>query len=221
MSDRPLTLFDARQILAKYATDFDMSINQALDRIYSDGNWPGLVKELDLGAYIENGILTLPSGYKNMVAVRVDGLPCDIIPVSFEYSHSGPGEMLPFSGIRKFVDLGPVLIESAGDYPVERRQYKVLATMDDTSTVTGLVKREFRPLVDDSDYIFPGNITALKHALMAVNYEDNASLAEAEAAWSKCFMALNKDSSIQRVGVTHTMAPKVSGAGTHPVRGMY
>lgn len=220
MRDRPLTLFDARQLLAKYATDFDLSINQALERIYEDGNWPGLICEMDVTEDIADGILTLPSEYSNMVAGRVDGIPCDIVPIDFEYSHSGPGELSPSSGIWKFVDLGPRLIESAGDYPVQRRQYKVLASMSGQSVVTALLKRSFTPLVDDSDYIFPRSVTALKHALMAVNYDDNGSIQEAEAAWAKCFQLLNKGSAIQRVGVIRTMAPRVSGAGTYPIRGM-
>ena len=82
------------------------------------------------------------------------------------------------------------------------------------------MKRRFRLISDDSDYIFPGNITALKQALMAVNYDDMGNQEQAATAWASCFAALNRSAAQHRIGTPQTYAPNISGMGTTKVRGL-
>jgi hypothetical protein len=221
MHDRPLTLFDARQLLGKYAVDFDSSLNQALDRIYSEGTWPGLVTEIDLSDSITDGILRLPAEYETLFGVSLNNVPLPISPISVEYSRAGPGYRETGEGSFGLVDLGPVPVADDGDYPVLMRSYKVLFASSTSDVIRGIVKRRFRILTDDSDYIYPGNITALKHALMAVNYEDNANQEQAANSWAACFSALNRSTAQSRIGTPQVLGAQVSGLGVSKVRGFY
>jgi hypothetical protein len=221
MHDRPLTLFDARNLLGKYAVDFDSSLNQALDRIYSEGTWPGLVTEIDLSGSITGGILRLPTEYETLFGASFNGVPISIAPISVEYSRAGPGYRESGEGSFVLVDLGPVPEAAEGDYPVLVRSYKVLFAVSPGDVLRGIAKRRFRILTDDSDYIYPGNITALKHALMAVNYEDNANQEQAAVSWAACFSALNRSTAQSRIGTPQVLAVQVSGLGVSRIKPRY
>ena len=68
-NERPLTLSEARTLLSTHAhtDDFELALNEALERIYSEGIWDGVVDRIDLnpngGTYISNEIIMeeLPS----------------------------------------------------------------------------------------------------------------------------------------------------------------
>lgn len=213
MNDRPLTLLDARQALGPYATNFDSALNQAVERIHTQGTWPGLTKEVDLTDEIVDGILTLPDPYDIMLAVQLNGAPRNIFPLAVEYSHSGPGNREAGVGGGDFVDLGLQAIGDEDDGYEFRRQYKVLFDISGDDTVTGLLKRGFKYITQDDDYIYPGNIGALKNALLAINYEDEADNARAEAYWKACFDILNQTTSQIRNGTQTTATFRVFGLG--------
>lgn len=220
MIDRPLTLFDARQLLGKYAVDFDASLNLALDKIYSEGTWPGLVTEITLNTHVVDNILRLPVEYETLFGADLNDAPMTIVALSLEYSKSGPGRRTAGMGGFTLVDLGPVAVETEGSYPVMRRSYKLLFPLQTSDILTGVVKRRFRLLSDDNDYIFPSSITALRQALMAVNYDDMGNQDQAAKAWEECFKALNRSAAQHRIGTPQTYAPNISGMGTTKVRGL-
>jgi hypothetical protein len=65
-------------------------LNQVLDRVYSLGQWDGLLTELD-GLTTTNGLLILPPQYKLLTALRLScGPRVTIKPNQWKYSPSAP-----------------------------------------------------------------------------------------------------------------------------------
>lgn len=213
VNDRPLTLLDARQLLSSYATNFDSALNQAVERIHTDGTWPGLTAEVNLTSYVEDGILTLPSDFDVLLAAQINGVPQKIMPISLEYSQAGPGNREAGEGGGTLVDLGLQLTGDEGDYKKFVRQYKVLFALGGGDTLTGLLKRKFIYLTQDDQYIMPGNIGALKNALLAINFEDEADMERAAVYWKACYELLSRSASQTRNGTQQTATFQVFGLG--------
>lgn len=222
--DTVLTLLDARQLLGRYALDFDSALNLALERIYAEGTWPGLVTEVVLndpaGSFVSDGLLTLPIQYETLIAFQINETPGQIFPLSVEYTTAGPGHREAGQGI-SLVDLGFVKVADAGDYPQLLRRYKVLPALESGDVLRGLVKQRFIPLRADEDTIIPNNLNALRHALMGINYEDEGNQQQAQNSWQLCFRALNLRTSQQRIGLQFAAAPQSSGIGTGKVPQIY
>lgn len=218
MNDRPLTLLDARQLLGAYATNFDSALNQAVERIHTDGTWPGLTVEMNLTEYVVDGILTLPVEYDVLLAAQINGVPQPIMPIALEYSHAGPGNRQAGEGGGTLVDLGLQLVGEDGDYKKFARQYKVLFDLASSDSLTGLLKRRFIYLTQDDQYIFPGNIGALKNALLAINFEDEADMERAAVYWKACYDLLTRAASQNRNGTQQTATFQVFGLGAAPPR---
>jgi hypothetical protein len=214
VNDRPLTLLDARQLLGQYATNFDSALNQAVERIHTDGTWPGLTSEVDLTSSVVDGILTLPEGYDVLLAAQINGVPQAILPISLEYSHAGPGNREAGEGGGTLVDLGLQLAGDDGDYKKFVRQYKVLFDLGAGDALSGLVKRKFIYLTQDDQYIMPGNIGALKNALLAINFEDEADMDRAAIYWKACYDLLSRSASQIRNGTQQTATFQVFGLGS-------
>lgn len=70
------------------------------------------------------------------------------------------------------------------------RRYQ-LRQQDADTTVVGLVKLKFVPLVSETEPIIPDNLGALKFALTALALEDANDLAGAANHWATCFGLLN------------------------------
>lgn len=227
MVDRPLTLYDARNILGRYVVgggvqEFDSLLNQAVERIHDMGNWPALLSEVELADEVADGILTLPQDYEVMLAAQVNGVAVPIVDLTLEYSLSGPGNReAGVAGASQIVDLGQVLVGDDEDFKTYRRRYKVLFELSSADTLTGLVKQRFRPLSDDNDYIHPGNIGALKQALLAVNYEDEGDPERARTHWEACTEILDTAKAQSRQGVRQTAQMSVFGIGASKINGMF
>lgn len=228
MNDRPLTLLDARNLLGKYASDFDSAINQAVERIYDEGTWPGLITEVDVTDDVVDGILTLPEGYEVMLAAQITGLPVQIVPLSLEYSPAGPGSR-DAGGVEgatgrvggyQIVDMGQAMVGDAEDYQTLRHQYKLTFALESENILTGLLKRKFQYLTQDDDYVYPAHLTALKNALLAVNMEDEGDISRAQTYWDKCFESLNRATSQTRIGVSQSATFRIFGLGTTKPSGM-
>lgn len=86
------------------------------------------------------------------------------------------------------------------------------------NTLRCLCKRRFVPLVNDSDLVHPGNVGALKMALLAVSAE-NASLTEkAQQYWGLCYQLLDLEKGSARGAAEIRLNVKPFGAGARPVR---
>lgn len=70
-----------------------------------------------------------------------------------------------------------------------------------------LCKRRFVPVVAETDLVWPDNLGALKHALIAVRLEDQGAYEEAAAdqRWAKCYEILNQGLKQNRGAIRPTM----------------
>lgn len=96
------------------------------------------------------------------------------------------------------------------------RRYKV--GTEDSRVFRCLCKRRFVPLVNDSDLVYPGNLGALKMAVLAVSAE-NASLTEkAQEYWALCYQLLNLEKGAARGNAEIRFNFKPFGQGAKPIR---
>ena len=225
-----MTVDQARMLLWKYATadpndatgEFLMALNQAVERIYSEGIWTGLKTEVDLKPFVSLdeatlGILTLPYQYDVLLAIQIDDHPYTLIDEAVEYSPSGYGERAGGRGGNIVIDNGFVLVEDRLCH-----QYKLTSAVNPSTTLRGLVKRRFVYLEDGCDLVFPTNLGALKNALLAVNFEDQSDPERAKIYWEECYRILNSQSSLNRTGSAFPVAARMLGLGAAPsVASMY
>ena len=111
------------------------------------------------------------------------------------------------------VDGSPVelsVYEPSETNPIYRR-YKVgtlTARGDGKPWLRCLCKRRYVPAVAETDLVWPDNLGALKHALIAVRLEDQGAYEEAQAdqRWAKCYQILNQGLKQNRGAIRPTMA---------------
>ena len=203
-NERPLTLSEARTLLSAHAhtDDFELALNEALERIYSEGIWDGVVDRIDLnptgGNYISNEILTLPYDYEALIAIAIDENPTPIMARQYEFMESGPGIEDAGKGGGVVVDLG---FDDAGGTAL--RKYKILNDITADTEVEGLLKKRFKYLTLDSELVFPANIGALKHALLAVVYENEGDIERSTAFWAECYDILQSAKQVSKAGINN------------------
>jgi len=223
-----MTVDEVRILLWKYATTdpndadgrFLTALNQAAERIHSEGIWQGLKLQIDLSPYISlvdptKGILTLPYEYEAVLAMQVDDAPVFIVDEAVEYTAGGLGERTGGAGGSVVIDNGFVLTDGQ-----LLRQYKVTMPVDAQTSVRGLVKRRFVYMLDGCSLVFPNNIGALKQALLAINFEDQSDPERSKLYWEECYRILNSASSSSRTGSTFPVAARMYGLGGNNIRGM-
>lgn len=98
-------------------------------------------------------------------------------------------------------------------YTKAYRHYKLTAKMESDTAVRGIVRRRFQYLTDDTDWIYPSNINALKHGLLAVCFEDQSDPERAQIYWEQCFSILSGENSTKRAGAIVPLAAKIYGMG--------
>jgi len=89
-----------------------------------------------------------------------------------------------------------------GEYePGETRpRYRRYKTGVATQTLRCLCSRRFIPLVNETDWVMPGNIGALKAALQALKQEDANDMERTQEAWQRAYFVLNQETKIFRGG---------------------
>jgi hypothetical protein len=209
-NERPMTLSEVRALLWKHATadaadtsgDFTVALNEALERIHSEGLVPETVERVNLATsgYITNDVCQLPYLYDIMLAVNVDEVPREIIGQQLEFMPNGPGQEDAGEGGSVVIDLG--FVEVAGEM---LRQYKFLMDVD-AAEVEGLLRRRYVYLAQDTDYVKPANLGALKHALLGIVFENEGDLDRALEYWEECNRILNAEESTIKSG-THDPSP--------------
>ena len=195
----PLLLSEARTLLGGYVpqdTDFETAINEAVERIYSEGIWDGVTDRLDLTSYITDEILSLPYEYESLLSIAIDDSPTPVMGRQHEFTQAGPGIEDAGKGGSVVIDLG--FDDSSGQ---ALRKYKILQDVTATTEVVGILKKRFRFLVSDTQEVLPGNIGALKHALLAVVYENEGDISRSAAYWDECYAILQSAKQTSRAGV--------------------
>lgn len=195
----PLLLSEARTLLGGYVpqdTDFETAINEAVERIYSEGIWDGVTDRLDLTSHITDEVLSLPYEYESLLSIAIDDSPVPVMGRQHEFTQAGPGIEDAGEGGSVVIDLG--FDDSSG---VALRKYKILQNITATTEVVGILKKRFRFLVSDTQEVLPGNIGALKHALLAVVYENEGDIGRSGAYWDECYSILQSAKQTSRAGV--------------------
>ncbi len=223
-----MTVDEVRILLWKYATtdpndgdgQFLASLNQAAERIHSEGIWQGLKLQIDLSPYVDladpdKGLLTLPYEYEGVLAMQIDDSPVMIVDEAVEYTAGGYGERTGGGGGGVVIDNGFVLTNGQ-----LLRQYKITQAVNDGTGFRGLVKRRFVYMVDGCSTVYPNNIGALKQALLAINFEDQNDPERAKVYWDECYKILNSAASSSRTGSNFPVAAKLFGLGGYNVRGI-
>ena len=202
-NERNLTLAEARALLYKHATDdasdsdgtFKARLNEAIERIYTEGIWDGLTVRADLSSYVANEVLTLPYAYEAILSIAIDDNPTPIMGKQYEFMRGGPGIEDAGEGGAFVIDLG---FDSTGD---ALRRYKILQDVDSGTEIEGLIKRRYVYISSDSDVVVPSNIGALKHALLAITYEDEGDIQRSTAFWDECYNILQSAKRVNRAGI--------------------
>lgn len=121
MSSSSLTLGDVRDahydLVSGNRDDarFLRILNDAVERIYNNGKWSGLVGVVEF----ENptGFITLPRRYSAILGVQFGGTPRSTFTRYFEYSVSGPGDLDSTGNMTHLVDQGDVATSTVFETP--------------------------------------------------------------------------------------------------------
>jgi hypothetical protein len=108
-----------------------------------------------------------------------------------------------------------VAVYEPGETTPSYRRYKVTGA-ETSDSVRVLCKRQFVPVAAANDEVFPGNIGALKHGLLALNYEDQGDVERARASWAMALELLQGALKQERGGEV-TVARR-SGFGVGKIR---
>ena len=63
------------------------------------------------------------------------------------------------------------------------------------------MKLRFKYLTTDTQEVIPSNIGALKHALLAIVYENEGDIQRSTAYWDECYAILQSAKQVNRAGV--------------------
>ena len=171
-------------------------MNEALERIYTEGIWEGLTVRASVLSYITDEVLSLPYQYEAMISIAIDDNPYPIMGKQYEFMQGGPGVEDAGKGGGFVIDLG---FDAASGQSL--RKYKILTDIQSSTTAEGILKRRFVYLTSDSDEVFPSNLGALKHALLAITYEDEGDIQRSSAFWDECYAILNSAKQVNSAGV--------------------
>lgn len=224
--ERPLTLEEARRQLYQHATDdpadanytFRNALNEALERIDSHGIWEGQkarILDTQLHPLITADILTLPKAYESMIAVNIDDGPRSIFEDTHEFSANGPGTRDAGEGGSIVIDLGFNLVN--GQY---LRQYKFTEATANAE-LEALFKLRFQSVTINSDIVVPSNVGALKHAILAICYENEGALAVSLEYWAECTKILSREKETSNTGVIKTMPQNPWGVDLPTPQNLY
>lgn len=131
-------------------------------------------------------------------------------------------------GIQKPVTRGAVNIYHVGDedtllasvpgsvkYPIYRRY---MVTAPESDNVIAYCKRRALPVVNEEDYLIPGNLSALKLAMYALNFEEKSDPERAQYYWGQCLKLLNDEASEHRGGAQEIADVSPWGRGVPGIR---
>jgi len=167
-------------------------INEVVDRAYSIGRWPDSVAEVTVcdnkkiqeldstDEYYQDWFCYIDADkYDGAISFKVDGCgDYPVRPLVADYSCGGY-----WGG---FVDMGVI------DDNSERR-YKMPNGITSSNRITALMKKRWNNVYEDTDLIPIRPMSAIKAGVLAVNYENNNNIGEAQAKWQEFEQLLMRD----------------------------
>ena len=130
-------------------------------------------------------------------------LPDPVEIEAYEIVQSGTSEILKLAEIQQ------------ANTVTRYRRYRIGKDATITSqTLRLLVKRQFKPLVNSYDAVYPSNLNAIKHALLGSVAEDNADIERAQYHWTICKQLLEEELDAYRGAAKPTIRFDPSGSGS-------
>ena len=80
-----------------------------------------------------------------------------------------------------------------GDGVARYRRFRFYNSSSETKNVKLLLKRAWQPVLTQDDFIYLGNLNAIKHGLLGMLAEDNADLERAQYHWTICRQLLDEE----------------------------
>lgn len=74
-----------------------------------------------------------------------------------------------------------------------RPMYRRYKTGVSTNAIRALCRRRFVPLTEESDWVIPGNLGALRQAIDAIHKEEVDADSDADAMWARAYRLLNEE----------------------------
>lgn len=159
--------------------------------------------------------------------VRPDGTPGELVTLDAGLSvnttavFSGvqgiqkeDGEGVPFADRVSIKHLGTGLVLAELDPQMDSPLYRGYRVLDKgAKTVTAFCKRRPVSVIHEEEYLFPGNVNALRMGLMSLQFEDEGKLTEARAYFDDAIQQLNHESSRYRGGNEEHMQISPWGIG--------
>jgi hypothetical protein len=85
--------------------------------------------------------------------------------------------------------------------PVETRpSYKRYQTGDADKEIRCICRRRFVPAVNETDWVYPGNLATLEHGIRSLLFEESNDIANADAFWQRGLTFLNEEAKASRGG---------------------
>jgi hypothetical protein len=130
-------------------------------------------------------------------------LPDPVEIEAYEIVQSGTAEILKLAEIQQ------------ANTVTRFRRYRIGSYSTQTSqTLRLLVKRQFKPLVNSYDAVYPSNLNAIKHALLGSVAEDNADIERAQYHWTICKQLLEEELDAYRGAAKPTVRFDPSGSSS-------
>lgn len=230
LGGRPRTVF-SRYYEYSVAGPGDLNADAGLSLFSDQGNSP--TYEVFSGP----SVLTMTAPSDTSATIRVYGIGtdgkeiCDTLGapgLNLAHGVATTTSFAEITAVIKPVTVGFVTLSAGADTlsiyePGETNpsyhRYKVGTAND--RTFRCLCKRQFVPLVNDSDLIHPGNLGALKMAVLATSAE-NASLTEkAQEYWQLCYQLLDLEKGSVRGNAQIRFNVNPGGAGARPLRNFF
>jgi hypothetical protein len=76
-----------------------------------------------------------------------------------------------------------------------------------------MCKRRFVPALNETDWVYPGNLTTLQLGLQSLLFEEANDVANADAFWQRGLRFLNDEAKSSRGGVQPPVIPQHFGRG--------
>jgi len=198
-----------------FATQYDIPENlQGNDiRIYSNPADDGrqvTVMGLDQSG---NQVLDGMGGYGKTVVLSSPSVLVDLgVGVSFSRI---TGVMKQLTSHRVSIAVDDTTPYTLSTYePVETRpSYRRYQTGEAEKAIRCICKRRFVPMSNESDWVYPGNLSALKYGLQSLLFEESNDIANASAFWQRGLDFLSEESKASRGGIPPPFIPRHFGDG--------
>ena len=92
-----------------------------------------------------------------------------------------------------------------------RPRYRRYYTGTTTRAIEILARRRYQILRNDTDWVIPGCVAALKFGIKAINYEDGGYSKEAQDNWQQAFSWANEEATASRGGAQPSNPPPTWG----------